>query len=210
MIERVARPEGFEPPTFWFVARRSIQLSYERTGSKTILGAGRNLVNAPASVGSGTFWKWEAHAEPRGTCHGAFVPLVHPAAGAAGLSGKINIVKLTHYRECALAVSFAARSPTHCYREGRAHSQSSGRLPVLEQAGGRAERCGSLSGRLAATSGSSDFGGRRAQGAEEEWRLALCGTSSLGGVGGATPALVLGLLVGFSPWLRQARRKLHR
>ena len=78
----MARPEGFEPPTFWFVARRSIQLSYERTGSKSILGAGRSLVNAPASVGSGIFLKWEAHAEPRGTCHGAFVPLVHPAAGA--------------------------------------------------------------------------------------------------------------------------------
>lgn len=27
----MARPEGLEPATFWFVARHSIQLSYERT-----------------------------------------------------------------------------------------------------------------------------------------------------------------------------------
>lgn len=26
----VARPEGLEPPTYWFVASHSIQLSYER------------------------------------------------------------------------------------------------------------------------------------------------------------------------------------
>ena len=29
----MARPEGLEPPTFWFVARHSIQLSYERVCS---------------------------------------------------------------------------------------------------------------------------------------------------------------------------------
>ncbi len=27
----LVRPEGLEPPTFWFVAKHSIQLSYERT-----------------------------------------------------------------------------------------------------------------------------------------------------------------------------------
>ena len=30
-VEKMVRPERFELPTFWFVARRSIQLSYERT-----------------------------------------------------------------------------------------------------------------------------------------------------------------------------------
>jgi hypothetical protein len=29
-VEKLARAEGFEPPTAWFVARYSIQLSYAR------------------------------------------------------------------------------------------------------------------------------------------------------------------------------------
>jgi hypothetical protein len=35
--EKVVRPERFELPTFWFVARRSIQLSYERAVANEIL-----------------------------------------------------------------------------------------------------------------------------------------------------------------------------
>ena len=34
LLKTVARSERFELPTFWSVARRSIQLSYERVGVK--------------------------------------------------------------------------------------------------------------------------------------------------------------------------------
>ena len=36
--KRVVRPGGFELPTFWFVAKRSIQLSYGRSVFATACG----------------------------------------------------------------------------------------------------------------------------------------------------------------------------
>ena len=39
----LARLEGFEPPTAWFVARYSIQLSYRRVDVIALIGASRQL-----------------------------------------------------------------------------------------------------------------------------------------------------------------------
>ena len=44
-LKKMARPEGFGPPTAWFVARYSIQLSYGRVVLK-----GRIIHTAPWSV----------------------------------------------------------------------------------------------------------------------------------------------------------------
>ena len=45
----LARPERFELPAFWFVARRSIQLSYGRV----LRGAGPEALEKPGMDGSG-------------------------------------------------------------------------------------------------------------------------------------------------------------
>lgn len=39
----MARPEGFEPPTTWFVARYSIQLSYGRAERGIIVGSAQTV-----------------------------------------------------------------------------------------------------------------------------------------------------------------------
>jgi hypothetical protein len=39
LLKRVVRPERVELPTFWFVARRSIQLSYGRTRLQRTTGS---------------------------------------------------------------------------------------------------------------------------------------------------------------------------
>ena len=48
LFDFMARMEGFEPPTAWFVARYSIQLSYMRNFEARIFGPFDRAVNAAA------------------------------------------------------------------------------------------------------------------------------------------------------------------
>ena len=45
--KEMARSGGFEPPTAWFVARYSIQLSYERALHQNTLNGGEGGIRTP-------------------------------------------------------------------------------------------------------------------------------------------------------------------
>ena len=47
LFQNMARSGGFEPPTAWFVARYSIQLSYERAIIKNTLNGGEGGIRTP-------------------------------------------------------------------------------------------------------------------------------------------------------------------
>jgi hypothetical protein len=62
-LSSLVRPEGFEPPTYGFVVRRSIQLSYGRLGSRVSKGAAREgqafFADSAKKISTGLSFLWD-------------------------------------------------------------------------------------------------------------------------------------------------------
>ena len=161
----MARPEGFEPPTAWFVARYSIQLSYGRLMKRRILTIYSPVVNDNMAESEGFEPSMEfppytlSRGAPSATrptlrfnLHSSFTDIsgssqtAHPAAQVCALFGTASLTPSGPARDArrsswpASLVSHSANSPDlFVYRSWRTDPE-----PVLRNPAHRYACCSGL------------------------------------------------------------------